>query len=126
MILDIFSRDLLGWMLALREWTELAQQLIGETIAKQHIAPGTLTVHADPGRSMRSKTAAQLLIALDVARTHSRPHVSDDNPYSESQFKTLKYRADFPCASVRLRMSALTVSASSIGTTMSTVTVASV
>ena len=95
-ILDIFSRYVVGWMVALRESAELAEQLIAETIAKQHIAPGTLTLHADRGTSMRSKTVAQLLIDLDVARTHSRPHVSDDNPYSESQFKTLKYRPDFP------------------------------
>ena len=95
-ILDIFSRYVVGWMVALRESAEFAEQLIAETIAKQHIAPGTLTLHADRARSMRSKTVAQLLIDLDVARTHSRPHVSDDNPYSESQFKTLKYRPDFP------------------------------
>jgi putative transposase len=95
-ILDIFSRYVVGWMVALRESAELAEQLIADTIAKQQIAPGTLTLHADRGTSMRSKTVAQLLIDLDVARTHSRPHVSDDNPYSESQFKTLKYRPDFP------------------------------
>lgn len=95
-ILDIFSRYVAGWMVALRESAELAEQLIAETIAKQHIAPGTLTLHADRGTSMRSKTVAQLLVDLDVTRTHSRPHVSDDNPYSESQFKTLKYRPDFP------------------------------
>jgi len=86
-ILDIFSRYVVGWIVALRESAELAEQLI---------APGTLTLHADRGTSMRSKTVAQLLIDLDVTRTHSRPHVSDDNPYSESQFKTLKYRPDFP------------------------------
>ena len=95
-ILDIFSRYVVGWMVALREAAELAEQLIAETIAKQQITPGSLTLHADRGTSMRSKTVAQLLIDLDVARTHSRPHVSDDNPYSESQFKTLKYRPDFP------------------------------
>ncbi len=95
-ILDIFSRYVVGWMVALRESAELAEQLIAETIAKQHITRGTLTLHADRGTSMRSKTVAQLLIDLDVARTHSRPHVSDDNPYSESHFRTLKYRPDFP------------------------------
>ncbi len=84
-ILDIFSRYVVGWMVALRESAELAEQLIAETIAKQQIAPGTLTLHADRGTSMRSKPVAALLIDLDVARTHSRPHVSDDNPYSESQ-----------------------------------------
>lgn len=95
-ILDIFSRYVVGWMVALREAAELAEQLIAETIAKQKIAPGTLTLHADRGTSMRSKPVAALLVDLDVARTHSRPHVSDDNPYSESQFKTLKYRPEFP------------------------------
>jgi putative transposase len=95
-ILDIFSRYVVGWMVALRETAELAEQLIADTIAKQHIPPGTLTLHADRGTSMRSKPVAALLIDLEVARTHSRPHVSDDNPYSESQFKTLKYRPEFP------------------------------
>jgi len=95
-ILDIFSRYVVGWMIALREAAELAEQLIAETIVKQNIAPGTLTLHADRGTSMRSKSVANLLVDLDVARTHSRPHVSDDNPYSEAQFKTLKYRPDFP------------------------------
>ena len=95
-ILDIFSRYVVGWMVAPREAAELAEQLIAETVAKQQIPAGSLTLHADRGTSMRSKTVAQLLIDLDVIRTHSRPHVSDDNPYSESQFKTLKYRPDFP------------------------------
>ncbi|HET9849615.1 MAG TPA: IS3 family transposase [Candidatus Dormibacteraeota bacterium] len=95
-ILDIFSRYVVGWMVALREAAELAEQLIADTLAKQQIAPDTLTLHADRGTSMRSKPVAALLIDLDVARTHSRPHVSDDNPYSESQFKTLKYRPEFP------------------------------
>lgn len=95
-LLDIFSRYVVGWMLAARESAELAEQLIADTIAKQNIAPGTLTLHADRGTSMRSKPVAALLVDLDVARTRSRPHVSDDNPYSEAQFKTLKYRPDFP------------------------------
>lgn len=95
-IIDIFSRYVVGWMVALRESAELAERLIADTIAKQQIAPGTLTLHADRGTSMRSKPVAALLIDLEVARTHSRPHVSDDNPYSESQFKTLKYRPEFP------------------------------
>jgi putative transposase len=95
-ILDIFSRYVVGWMVALREAAALAEQLIADTIAKQRIAPGTLTLHADRGTSMRSKPVAALLIDLEVAKTHSRPHVSDDNPYSESQFKTLKYRPEFP------------------------------
>jgi putative transposase len=95
-ILDIFSRYVVGWMVAPRESAELAEQLIADTLAKQNIAPGTLTLHADRGTSMRSKPVAALLIELGVAKTHSRPHVSDDNPYSEAQFKTLKYRPDFP------------------------------
>lgn len=95
-ILDIFSRYVVGWMIAPRESAELAEKLIADTIAKQHIAPGRLTLHADRGTSMRSKPVAALLVDLDVTKTHSRPHVSDDNPYSEAQFKTLKYRPDFP------------------------------
>jgi putative transposase len=95
-ILDIFSRYVVGWMIAPRETAELAEQLIADTIAKQNIAAGTLTLHADRGTSMRSKSVAELLVDLEVTKTHSRPHVSDDNPYSESQFKTLKYRPDFP------------------------------
>jgi len=95
-ILDIFSRYVVGWMIAQREAAELAEQLIADTAAKQQIAPGTLTLHADRGTSMRSKPVAALLVDLDITRTHSRPHVSDDNPFSEAQFKTLKYRPDFP------------------------------
>ena len=95
-ILDIFSRYVVGWMIALREAAHLAEQLIADTVAKHNIAPGTLTLHADRGTSMRSKPVAALLVDLEVAKTHSRPHVSDDNPYSEAQFKTLKYRPDFP------------------------------
>ena len=95
-ILDIFSRYVVGWLIAHRESAELAEQLIAETLEKENIAPGTLTLHADRGTSMRSKPVAALLIDLEVAKTHSRPHVSDDNPYSEAQFKTLKYRPDFP------------------------------
>jgi putative transposase len=95
-ILDIFSRYVVGWMIALRESAQLAEQLIADTVAKQNIVPGTLTLHADRGTSMRSKPVAALLVDLEVAKTHSRPHVSDDNPYSEAQFKTLKYRPEFP------------------------------
>jgi transposase InsO family protein len=95
-IMDIFSRYVVGWMLAARESAELAEQFIADTIRKHNIMPGTLTLHADRGTSMRSKPVAALLMDLDVTKTHSRPHVSDDNPYSEAQFKTLKYRPDFP------------------------------
>ena len=95
-ILDIFSRYVVGWMIALKESAALAEALIAETVAKQDIAPGTLTLHADRGTSMRSKPVAALLVDLDVTKSHSRPHVSDDNPFSEAQFKTLKYQPDFP------------------------------
>jgi putative transposase len=95
-ILDIFSRYVVGWMIAPRETAELAKQLIAETVEKQNVDPGTLTLHADRGTSMRSKPVAALLVDLDVTKTHSRPHISDDNPFSEAQFKTLKYRPDFP------------------------------
>ena len=95
-ILDIFSRYVVGWMVAMRETAELAEKLIAETVAKHNILPNTLTLHADRGSSMRSKPVAALLVDLDIAKTHSRPYVSDDNPYSEAQFKTLKYRPDFP------------------------------
>src|ERR1035438_657561 len=95
-ILDIFSRYVVGWMIAARESAELAEQFIADTVHKERIPPETLTLHADRGTSMRSKPVAALLVDLDVIKTHSRPHVSDDNPYSEAQFKTLKYRPDFP------------------------------
>jgi len=95
-ILDIFSRYVVGWMVAHGESAELAQDLIAESCAKQGIQPGTLTLHADRGSSMKSKTLALMLADLGVTKTHSRPHVSDDNPFSEAQFKTLKYRPEFP------------------------------
>ena len=95
-ILDIFSRHVVGWMIAPRESAELAQQLIAETVARHDVLPGMLTLHADRGTSMRSKPVASLLVDLDVAKSHSRPYTSDDNPFSESQFKTMKYRPDFP------------------------------
>jgi len=89
-ILDIFSRYVVGWMVAPRETAELAKRLIAETCGKQGIVVGELTIHADRGTSMTSKPVALLMADLGVTKTHSRPHVSDDNPYSESQFKTLK------------------------------------
>jgi putative transposase len=95
-ILDVFSRYVVGWMVADREGKQLARQFIAETYAKQQIAPGQLTIHADRGSSMTSQPVALLLADLGVTKTHSRPHVSDDNPFSESHFKTLKYRPDFP------------------------------
>lgn len=95
-ILDIFSRYVVGWMVANRESSVLAIQLIEETCIKQGIKPGQLTLHADRGSSMKSKPVAFFLSDLGVTKTHSRPYVSDDNPYSESQFKTMKYRPHFP------------------------------
>lgn len=95
-ILDVFSRYVVGWMLADCENAELAKQLIADTCAKQNIQSGELTIHADRGSSMTSKPVAFLLADLGVTKTHSRPHVSDDNLFSESQFKTLKYRPGFP------------------------------
>jgi putative transposase len=89
-ILDIFSRYVVGWMLAAREASELVEQLIADTADKHNIEPGTLALHADRGTSMRSKPVAALLLGLDVTKTHSRPHVS------EAQFKTFKYRPEFP------------------------------
>lgn len=95
-IMDIFSRYVVGWMIASAESAVLAESLIGETCAKQNIEKGQLTLHADRGSSMKAKPVALLLSDLGVTKTHSRPHTSDDNPYSEAQFKTLKYRPDFP------------------------------
>jgi putative transposase len=95
-LLDIFSRYVVGWMVARWESATLASRLIDDTCRKQGIERGQLTLHADRGSSMTSKAVALLLADLGVTKTHSRPHVSNDNPFSEAQFKTLKYRPDFP------------------------------
>ena len=95
-ILDVYSRYVIGWMLAHRETAALAERLIRETCERQGIQPDQLTIHADRGTSMKSKPVALLLADLGVTKSHSRPHVSNDNPFSESQFKTMKYRPDFP------------------------------
>lgn len=95
-ILDIFSRYVVGWMIADRESDQLAEALIGHTCDQEGIVPGQLTLHADRGAAMRSKLVADLLVDLDVVKSHSRPYTSDDNPYSEAQFKTMKYRPGFP------------------------------
>jgi putative transposase len=95
-ILDIFSRYVVGWLLAERESAALAEKLLADTIATQGIDRDQLTLHADNGSSMASKPVAFLLADLGVTRSHSRPHTSNDNPFSEAQFKTLKYRPDFP------------------------------
>jgi putative transposase len=95
-VIDIFSRYVVGWLLADRESAALARKLIGESCERQKIQPGQLGVHADRGTSMTSKSLALLFADLGVTKTHSRPSISDDNPFSEAQFKTLKYRPDFP------------------------------
>ena len=95
-IIDIYSRYVVGWLIADVEAAELAEQLIAETCAKQGVQRAQLTIHADNGSPMIAKTVAILLADLGVAKSHSRPHVSNDNPYSEAQFKTLKYRPDYP------------------------------
>ena len=95
-ILDIFSRYVVGWMVASRESADLAKRLIGETVEKQGVTQDQLIIHSDRGPSMKSQGVAQLLGSLGITKSHSRPHVSNDNPFSESQFKTLKYRPDFP------------------------------
>jgi putative transposase len=95
-ILDVFSRYSVGWMIAERESAPLAEELIAATCLRQNIPPGQLTIHADRGSSMSSKPVALLMADLGVTKTHSRPQVSNDNPFSEAQFKTLKYRPDYP------------------------------
>lgn len=95
-LLDIFSRYVVGWMVAHQELASLARKLIEESCEKQSIDPGQLIIHSDRGPSMTSKPVALLLADLGVTKSHSRPYVSNDNPYSESQFKTLKYRPEFP------------------------------
>lgn len=95
-IIDVFSRYVVGWMVAERESAALAERLIEETCRRQGVERGHLTMHADRGSSMRSKPVALLLADLGVTKTHSRPYTSNDNPFSEAAFKTLKYRPDFP------------------------------
>ncbi len=95
-VIDIYSRYVVGWMVADRESSELAKILFAETIFKEGVDPTTLTIHADRGSSMKSKPLAFLLADLGVTKTHSRPHVSNDNPFIESHFRTLKYCPEFP------------------------------
>ena len=95
-IIDIYSRYVVGWLIAERETAELAEAFIAETCAKEGVVPGTLTLHADRGSAMTSKCVAQLLADLGVVKTHSRPQVSNDNPFSEAQFKTVKYHPSCP------------------------------
>lgn len=95
-ILDIYSRYVVGWMVAYRERAQLAKEFLRTTLNRQNIKEGELVIHADRGSSMRSKPVALLLSDLGVTKSHSRPYISNDNPFSESQFKTLKYRPEFP------------------------------
>ena len=95
-LLDVFSRYVVGWLVAPHESATLAERLLATSYARQGIRPGQLTVHADRGSAMVAKSVALLLAELGVTKTHARPHVCDDNPFSESTFKTLKYHPDFP------------------------------
>ena len=95
-IIDVFSRCVVGWCIAERENALIAEALIQETLLRENIQPGTLTIHADRGSAMTSTTVAELLIDLGVIKSHSRPHTSNDNPFSESHFKTMKYRPQVP------------------------------
>lgn len=95
-VIDLFSRKVVGWLLAAQEAAELAEQLVAETCAREGIARDQLTLHADRGSAMVAHSLALLLTDLGIHKSHSRPHVSNDNPYSEAQFKTLKYVPSFP------------------------------
>jgi putative transposase len=95
-VLDIFSRMIVGWLIAEREDASLAERLIADACTREGIEPQQLTVHADRGAPMTSKLVAELLLDLGVTRSHSRPSVSNDNPYSEAQFKTMKYGPSYP------------------------------
>jgi putative transposase len=95
-ILDVFSRYVVGWTVQHRESAAVAEQMIAQAAEQQGIEPDQLTIHADRGSAMRSKPVAFLLADLGITKTHSRPYTSTDNPYSEAHFKTLKYRPGFP------------------------------
>ncbi|WIG94427.1 DDE-type integrase/transposase/recombinase [Myxococcus sp. SDU36] len=95
-VMDVFSRYVVGWMVAHRESATLAKKLLATTCERQGVVPGQLTIRADRGSSMTSKPVALLMADLGVTKTHSRPYVSNDNPFSEAHFKTMKYQPDFP------------------------------
>jgi transposase InsO family protein len=122
---DIYSRYVPGWMLAHAENARLAEVLLADTTAKQGIIPGQLSIHADRGSPMTAKPVAFLLADLGVTKSHSRPHCSNDNPYSESQFRTMKYRPEFPDRFGSYQDATPSVAGSSAGTTTSTATPAS-
>ena len=119
-VIDIFSRYVTGWMLARAENAHLAKVLISEAVAKQGIVKGQLSLHMDRGSPMRAKPFAFLLADLGVTKSFSRPHVSDDNPYSESHFRTFKYRPTFPDRFAASRTPRATAGDSSPGITTST------
>jgi len=124
-IIDIYSRYVVGWLIAEVESAARAAQLIVETCAKQGVQRAQLSIHADNGGPMIAKTVAILLADLRVAKSHSRPHVSNDNPYSEAQFKTLKYRPDYPDRFGSVADARIWAAASLPGTTTSTITAGS-
>ena len=124
-LLDIFSRYVVGWLLAERESGSLAERLISETCAKQQIGRDQLTIHADNGGPMIAKPVALLMTDLGVQPSHSRPHVSNDNPFSEAQFKTMKYQPDYPDRFGSLVDARTWARPSSPGTTPSTTIVGS-
>ncbi len=124
-ILDVYSRYAVGWLVAPRESARLAEELIADAVHRHHIADGQLSLHADRGSSMTSKTVSQLLADLGVLQSPSRPHVSNDNPFSESQFKTLKYSPRFPKRFLSLASCRSFITSSSTTTTTSTATPAS-
>ena len=95
-VIDVYSRYVVGWLVSERECAELAQQLFKETCEKEKVVPGSVTAHSDRGSPMTAKSTAQLMADLGLTQSFSRPRTSNDNPYSESQFKTLKYRPEFP------------------------------
>ena len=124
-MLDVFSRYVVGWMVAHGESAALAEQFIHETCARQGIGRDELTIHADRGSAMTSKSVAFLLADLGVTKTHARPHVSNDNPFSEAQFKTLKYRPAFPERFGSIQDARGIATCSSPGTTPNIITPAS-
>ena len=121
-ILDAFCRYVIGWMEAPRESAQLAKKLIEESCEKQNSQPGQLSLHADRGSAMRSKPVALLVAALRVTKTHSRPYTSHDSPYSESQFRTMKFRPSSRTASAASRTAGPFAGSSSPGTTMNIAT----
>jgi putative transposase len=125
MLLDIYSRYVVGWMLAHREAATLAERLLAEAIAAQGIDAGQLTVHADRGTSMTSKPVALLLADLGVLKSHSRPHVPDDNPTPRANSRPSSTIPPSPTGSARWRTPAASASGSSAGTTTSTATAGS-